>query len=158
MTLNRLLAGIIAVFCLGLIGLCLYSPSRYYLQDLLASRGYNRKILATVDGDLLNNKTSVKVIKYQGPDSIFLEILENDSSGSDKLLARIVLPDKHDGLFNLHGRVTGLAIADIDSDGVNELLTSTFDDQLVPHLNIYRYSPSSQRFEPVKPQDAGGNH
>jgi hypothetical protein len=54
-------------------------------------------------------------------------------------------------MFNLHGRVTRLAIADIDEDGANELLIPTFDDQLVPHLNIYRYIPSAQRFEQVKP-------
>lgn len=150
MKLSRVTVWIVAGLGIMLAIACMYPPIRHHLQNLF-NHGYSREILATVDGDLLNNGTSVKVIKYKGPDSIFLEIFPNDNSSSPKLIARIVLPDKRDGMFNLHGRVTSLAIADIDGDGTNELLVSTFDDQLVPHLNIYRYSPTSQRFEAVKP-------
>lgn len=142
---------LIAIVGLTLIGVCVYPPSRRAIQEYF-NPGYTREILATVDGDLLNNGTSVKVIKYKGPESIFLEVVENDHSPSPKLIARIVLPDKRDGMFNLHGHITSLAIADINEDGSNELLVSTFDEQLVPHLNIYRYSPTTQRFEPVKAQ------
>lgn len=151
MSKTRLALWFVGLFGITLIALCVYPPTRHYAQNLV-DRGYSREILATVDGDLLNNGTSVKVIKYKGPESIFLEVVENDHSPNPKLIARIVLPDKRDGMFNLHGRVTSLAIVDINEDGTNELVVSTFDDQLVPHLNIYRYIPATQRFEPVKPQ------
>lgn len=150
MKVIRVAVWIVAVLGVMLAIASMYPPIRHRIQNAF-NPGYSREILATVDGDLMNNGSNVKVIKYKGPDSIFLEIVENDNSPSPKLLARIVLPDKRDGMFNLHGRVTSLAIADIDNDGMNELLAATFDDQLVPHLNIYRYSPSTQRFEAVKP-------
>ncbi len=129
--------------------LCVIPTSRHRIQRLF-DQGFNREVLATADGDLLNDGHPVKVIKYKGPDSIFVEVVDADASSS-KLIARIILPDKKDGLFNLHGVVTRLAIADIDGDGTNELLIPTFDDQLVPHLNIYRYNPETRRFEAVKP-------
>lgn len=135
----------VATFGLLLIGLAVYPPSRKWLQEWIQP-GYEREIIATVEGNLLNDGKLVKVIKYKGPGTIFLEIM----SGNE-LIGRIILPDKHDGLFNLQGRVTKLAIADIDNDGVNELMAPTFDDQLVPHLNIYRYNPANKQFEAVKP-------
>lgn len=111
-------------------------------------RGYTREVLATAEGDALNDGRLMKVIKYKGPQSIFIEVVEvRDPS---HLVARLVLPDKHDGYFNLRGHVTRLAIADIDDDGKKELLIPTFDHQLVPHLNIYRYSPETRAFEPLK--------
>jgi hypothetical protein len=132
--------------CLLLIGVCIYPPSRRAIQERIFP-AYSREILATADGDLLGDGNPVKVIKYKGPDTIFLEVID---PVTNVLVARILLPDRHDGMFNLHGRVTKLAIADIDSDGRKELLAPTFDDQLVPHLNIYRYNPGSKRFESVK--------
>src|ERR1700679_3776104 len=125
MSIGRLAAWSVGIIGVLLVAVCIYSPSRHKIQELM-DRGYSREVLATVDGDLLNNGTPVKVIKYKGPESIFLEVVD-PSSG--ELMARIVLPDKHDGLFNLHGLVTRLAIADIDSSGANVLLIPTFDDQ-----------------------------
>jgi hypothetical protein len=144
---GRLVVGGVGIVGIALIAVCIYSPARRKLQEFFDS-GYTREILATAEGDLLNNGKIVKVIKYKGPESIFLEVLQPDSG---ELIARVILPDKHDGLFNLHGRVTRLAIADIDNSGNNVLLVPTFDDQLVPHLNIYRYNVEGKHFEAVKP-------
>lgn len=139
----------IAAIGLVLVVACIYPPSRHWLQNFLAPES-GREVLATAEGDLLNTGKIVKVIKYRGPEGIFVEIVDNDPEHTD-LIAKIVIPDKRDGLFNLHGRVTRLAIADFDNDGANELLVPTFDDQLVPHLNIYRYNPQSRQFDSVKP-------
>ena len=147
MPIRKIGVGIVGLIGAALVAACLYGPSRHKLQALFDS-GYSREILATVDGDLLNSGKPVKVIKYKGPESIFSEVIQPDTG---ELVARILLPDKHDGLFNLHGRVTRLAIADIDGNGSNVLLAPSFDDQLVPHLNIYRYNPIGKRFEAVKP-------
>jgi hypothetical protein len=148
MKASRLALLFVACVGVALLVVCIFPASRAYFQHWV-DHGSGRELLASVDGDVLNNGTTVKVIKYQGPETVFLEIV--DPNKTESLIARIVLPDKHDGLFNLHGRITRLANVDVDGDGQNELLAPTFDDQLVPHLNIYRYDPATTRFEAVKP-------
>lgn len=110
-----------------------------------------REVLATAEGNLLGDGHSVKVIKYRYHDEIWVEVLKTEDNGSTTAIDRILLPDKHDGLFNFQGHVTRLAIADVDHDGSFELLAPTFDQQLVPHLNVFRYNPSMKKFEPFVP-------
>ncbi|MGE0525570.1 MAG: hypothetical protein AB7G93_02735 [Bdellovibrionales bacterium] len=110
-----------------------------------------REILATAEGDVLNDGTAVKVLKIRDSQGIFVEVLRMAADGSSSLVDRVVLPDKHDGLFNFQGHVTRLAIADVDQDGRMEVLAPTFDRQLVPHLNVFRYNPQSNRFEAFEP-------
>jgi hypothetical protein len=106
--------------------------------------------LATAEGDLLNDGSLVKAVKYKGNNGIFIEILRS-TEGAYTLVDRIDLPDKHDGMFNFHGHVTRLAITDIDNNGTAELLAPTFDAQLVPHLNIFHYNGALKRFELAQP-------
>lgn len=113
--------------------------------------GSSREVLATAEGDLLNDSTTVKVVKIKTHDGIWVEVARLDDSGNSTLVDRILLPDKHDGLFNFQGHVTRLAIADIDQDGSFELLAPTFDQQLVPHLNVFRYNSALKKFEPYQP-------
>lgn len=125
------------------------TPSlREKIQARLTTSG--REILATAEGDLLNNGSSVKVIKFRSREGIFVEVVRVTPSSSE-MIDKISLPDKLDGLFNYQGHVTRLAIADIDQDGQLELLAPTFDPQLVPHLNVFRYNPQNRRFEPFQP-------
>jgi hypothetical protein len=112
--------------------------------------GPEREILATAEGDLLNDGSSVKVIKCRNFEGLFVEILKVEGTHA-RMVDKILLPDKHDGLFNYEGHVTRLAIGDIDQDGTQELLIPTFDQQLVPHLNVFRYNSAIQRFEPFQP-------
>lgn len=112
---------------------------------------HEREVLATAEGDLLHTGKPVKVIKYRGLEGLYVDIVRPDESGPNALVERLSLPDKHDGLFNLHGHVSRLAIADIDQDGRMELLAPSFDNQLVPHLNVFRYNPAVQHFELVQP-------
>lgn len=126
------------------------TPSiRLRAQQYLTNPG--RDVLATAEGDLLNDGTFAKVIKYRNEDGIFVEILKTETNGGTSTIDRILLPDKHDGLFNYQGHITRLAIADVDNDGKMELLAPTFDNQLVPHLNVFRYNPLLKRFEPFQP-------
>ena len=109
------------------------------------------EILATADGDLLGDGTTQKVIKVRNNEGIYVEVLKVLPNGDTHVVDRILLPDKHDGMFNYHGHVTKLAIADIDNDGKMELLIPTFDAQLVPHLNVFRFNPLMNKFELFQP-------
>lgn len=122
---------------------------REQIQGLFSTSG--REVLAVAEGDLLNDGTQAKVLKIRSPDGLYVEILKMGTSGATTLVDRILLPDKHDGLFNYQGHVTRLAIADLSNDGKMVLLAPTFDNQLVPHLNVFRYNSAVGRFELVQP-------
>lgn len=110
-----------------------------------------QEILATAEGNLLNDGSPCKVIKVRNADGLYVEIFKMLPNGDTQIVDRIQLPDKHDGLFNFQGHVTRLAIADIDNDGKFELLAPSFDNQLVPHLNVFRYNPDLRKFELYQP-------
>lgn len=150
MTAKRwLLFSVFLLMTATLLAAVLTPSIREKVQNHFAKSG--RDVLATAEGDLLNDGTVAKVIKYRDGDGIHVEIIKVDAQNNTQLIDRILLQDKHDGLFNYQGHVTRLAIADVDNDGKMELLAPTFDQQLVPHLNVFRYNPGIQRFEPFQP-------
>lgn len=150
MTATRwVLFSLLLLLSAALLAAVLTPSLRQRIQTHFAREG--REVLATAEGDLLNDGTLVKVIKYRSGDALFVEITRLDDDGSSHSVDRIRLPDRHDGLFNYQGHVTRLAIADVDGDGKRELLAPTFDNQLVPHLNVFRYNPAIGRFEPYTP-------
>jgi hypothetical protein len=144
-----LLFSVPAIVAILLIGAVATPSLRERVQNYFAKTGHD--VLASAEGDLLGDGGMTKVIKYRSGDSLYVEILKMNETGGTTLVDRILLPDKHDGLFNYQGHVTRLAIADIDNDGKLELLAPTFDNQLVPHLNVFRYNSANSRFELYQP-------
>lgn len=150
---KALLFAIPLLFAMGLALTAVVPSWRERIQNHFSKVG--RDILATAEGDVLNDGSLAKVIKYHSKDGVYVEILKVGADHREIQVDRILLPDKHDGLFNYQGHVTRLAIADIDNDGKLELLAPTFDNQLVPHLNVFRYNPAIGRFEPYTPEATG---
>ncbi|MEO0337188.1 MAG: hypothetical protein AAF202_12400, partial [Pseudomonadota bacterium] len=70
----------------------------------------------------------------------------------ESLLAeRLSQLDGNDAVSHFQsGNATQLAVIDVDDDGSFELMAPTFDDQLVAHLNIFKYNPVLKRFEPIQ--------
>jgi hypothetical protein len=149
MNKRRILFAVPALIAATLVVAAAVPSWREKVQSYFAL--HNQEILATADGDLLGDGTSVKVLKFRNAEGIFVEVLKMLPNGDSKLIDRITLPDKHDGMFNYQGHVTRLAVADIDNDGQLELLIPTFDNQLVPHLNVFHYNPTLGKFEPFEP-------
>lgn len=140
---------ILSLIALILLGVAVTPAWREGLQNYLSPA--HREILATVEGDVLNDGQIARVIKFRDRRGIFVEVLRETKDGVTDVIDRIALPDRHDGLFNVQQRATRLAIADVDEDGKFELIAPSFDNQLVPHLNVFRYNPALARFEPVQP-------
>lgn len=152
MTVKRwLLFSVLVLIAATLLAAVLTPALRERVQNYFALVG--REVLATAEGDLLNDGRMARVLKFRTRDGLYVEIVRVAPDGGTTPVETFMLPDKHDGLFNFHGHVTRLAITDVDGDGKQELLAPSFDNQLVPHLNVFRYNPATRRFEPVHPQD-----
>ncbi len=122
---------------------------RSKIQDTFTRTNY--KVLASAEGDLLNDGSRCKVVKYRGSEGLYVEILKENEGAEPTFIDRVLLPDRQDGQFNFRGHVTRLAIEDVDGNGTLELLAPTFDDQLVPHLNVLQYNQTTGKFELFQP-------
>lgn len=149
MTVMRwLVFSVLLLVAAGLMAAAITPAIRQRVQSWLSHSG--RTVLATAEGDLLGDGQPIKAIKIREGDEIFVEIVRVLPSGATEPIDRVTLPDRHDGLFNFRGHITRLAITDVDGDNRPELLAPSFDGQLVPHLNVFRYNPATSHFEPVE--------
>jgi hypothetical protein len=144
-----ILFGIASLIAIALIATATVPSLRSNVRGYLAKTDHD--VLATAEGDLIGDGSLIKVIKIRSDEGLFVEVLKLDANGGSTLIDRILLPDKHDGMFNYQGHVTRLAITDIDNDGKTELLAPSFDNQLVPHLNVFKYNATTGRFEIYQP-------
>jgi hypothetical protein len=111
-------------------------------------------VLAKAEADLTGKGLRVAVVKVQTADTIALEIFENDGNeGKLKFVKRIVLPEKRDAYFNFRGNATNLVVTDVDNDGELEIVAPTFDQNLVPRLNVYKFDSSVHDFLRLGPDN-----
>jgi hypothetical protein len=107
----------------------------------------SREILAKADADLTGQGFKVSIIKVQTSDSLALEVFQSEVDGVKlQFVRRLVLPESRDAYFNFRGNAANLVVTDVDGDGTLEIVAPTFDDNLVPRLNVYKYDPESKDF------------
>jgi hypothetical protein len=141
---------LLGAFVAAALIVCVLSPGlRAKVQSRFERVG--REVLATAEGDVLNDGSPTRLIEYRNREGLFVEVVRQGENGETTLIERIPLPDKHDGMFNFQGRVTRLAVMDVNHDGQNMLLAPTFDAQLIPHLNVFRYNSTLHHFESYSP-------
>lgn len=149
------------LFWISFPTLCLISTSLIILSVIPSSREFirsiivenSRIILAKADGDITGKGLIVSVIKVKSADTLSLEIFEhkNDPQGS-KFLKRIILAEKRDAYFSFRGNATNLAVTDIDHDGTLEIVAPTFDENLIPRLNVFKYDLDRSDFIRLGPE------
>lgn len=110
---------------------------------------HDRQILSVVSGQI-SPKTFVKIIKIRAEQNIVLEVYEIKGHSDPQMLGLISLNDRRDGYVNFGGRAINLAIEDVDQDGQPEILAPSFDENLVAHLNIFKFDPVSKSFRSFK--------
>lgn len=141
------------LFMIGFPALCLIAillvvmsflpQSRELIRNLVISE--SRVVLAKAEADLPNGAGKLSVIKVQTADSLAIEVFESDYEGKNlKFVKRIVLSEVRDAYFNFHDQATNLALSDLDGDGNVEILAPTFDEDLVPRLNVYKYDAETK--------------
>lgn len=144
------------IFRAVLIGFCmtfLLAAVHPAIRDPLRSWYFApyRKVLSTAQGDIFNNKSDVLVVKIETENGLSLEILGTPKDGQRTLLETIPLPDRRDGYFHFRGEAANLALYDLDGDGTLEIFAPSFDELMIPHLNVFRYNPPQGRFEAAGP-------
>ena len=135
-------------FGLSLFGafVLFFSPARTWV---LSQVNQQEQILSVAHGDLMNDGSLVKVIKYKTLEGIVLEFYTDiQENGSRSLISRVEIPNAKDGFFDHRGQAVQLAVADLDGDGTMELLSPTFDANLLAWLNPYYYSKEEKAFLP----------
>lgn len=141
---NGARAGLILIFSAMLIAALHPDLRASFRSSMLADF---RTVVSTAHGDLLGDGHALTVAKVRTRDAMFIEIYQPLDDGGQKLVERIELPDKKDGYFNFNGQATNLALDDVDGDGHLEILVPSFDQNLVGHLNIYRYDQAAGAFQ-----------
>ena len=135
-----------------LVCLAIIPQTRQNIKKLFISQ--DRKIIAKVDGHLLNTDKAFTVLKIKEGSKLTVELYSPDEEGNLTLLNRTPLYDSRDGYLHVRDSATNLAIMDVDKDGVNEVIAPTYDDQMVPRLNIFKYNSDSNSLDRVAaPED-----
>ncbi len=141
---------------LCLISICLavltlIPASREFIRSVIISN--SRQILAKADADLTGQGLHVAIVKVKTADTLSLEIFETEgASGQMKFTKRLVLPEKRDAYFNFRGNATNLVVTDVDGDGTLEIVAPTFDENLIPRLNVYKFDPERHDFYRLGPE------
>jgi len=149
LTVDRIIRSILLGLCLTFLIAAVYAPFRDPLRSWYFAPF--RKVLSTAQGDVFNNKSDVLVVKVETEKGLSLEILGTPHDGQRTLLEVIPLPDRRDGYFHFRGQAANLALHDLNGDGSLEIFAPSFDEQMIPHLNVFRYNPSQGRFESAGP-------
>lgn len=142
-----LLMTTLAILAMALITIAVVPQLRLMVKNKLF--GFNREIIAKVEGDITPTGPHVTVLKIKTHSSLFLEIFTPNEDKELTLLTKIPLYETRDGHFFIKGNATNLALTDVDNDGQLDIVAPTYDEQMVPRLNIFRYNKETQSFDRV---------
>ena len=111
-----------------------------------------RVVLSVVQADVDGAGHLSKILKVKTDQGLYLEVYgepDPQRGNLQPLLAAKKLMDSRDGYFTLNGHVTNLAVDDIDNDSRREIIAASFDDNMVAHLNVYRYDAASMSLQKI---------
>lgn len=125
------------------VGVAFHSGLKYEIRNSLALN--KRVVLSTITGKLTDDGISSKVVKVRNNHKIYIEIYKLYESGQE-LVSKLSIPDVHDGYFHIKGESSNLMLNDVDGDNIPEIIAPSFDQDLVAHLNIFKYDKNSKSF------------
>lgn len=137
--------GVLALIAMSLITIAVVPSLRTSVRDFFADS--QREILAKVSGHLSESGPQITVLKIKSKNTISIEIYTQDENGALVLMSKIPLFDARDGHVLIQGNATNLAITDMDKDGTLEIVVPTYNDQMVPRLNVFKYNPTTKSFD-----------
>lgn len=107
-----------------------------------------RKLLAKINGRLSDDFPKVTVLKVSESEKLFVEIYNMEKGpDSPELIQKLELSDRRDGYIQFRQSSTNLLMIDATGDTTMEIVAPTYDDQMTPHLNIFRFISESKTFD-----------
>ncbi|MEN0058421.1 MAG: hypothetical protein AAGB31_06270 [Bdellovibrio sp.] len=148
-----LLMALLSLVAMALVTVAVVPSLRGWVKDLVVNS--ERTILAKAHGAISPEGPLITVLKIKNKDALSLEVYSESPEGL-VLMAKLPLFETRDGYFLLQGNATNLAIADVDKDGSMEIVAPTYDEQMVPRLNVFRYNSQTHSFDrATAPDDFG---
>ena len=145
MTKNWSLSFVLGLFVMAMgISLVLFSPKlREFSQGLLFRDG--REVLSSLEAVFDGRK--YKVLKLRDIEGILIEIYEIDQETSAiQFVDRSYLSDNKDAYYDMNDKKMNLFLKDINKDNIPEIITPSYDRNLVAHLNIFAFDPMTRKF------------
>lgn len=112
-----------------------------------------RQVLSKIQARVSGTGPILTVLKIKQGENLFLEVYKRDTEGNLVPLSKLLLNESRDGHFILNGNATNLALTDVDQNGDLEIVAPTYDEQLIPRLNIFKFNPESETFDRVNAPD-----
>lgn len=141
------LMSILAVLAMVLLTVAIVPSLRNSVKEIFSSS--ERIILAKVSGNITAEGPRVTVLKIRSKDTLILEVYSDDPGQENTLIAKIPLFETKDAYFVVNGNATNLALTDVDKDEILEIVAPTYNEQMVPRLNIFKYNRASKSFDRV---------
>lgn len=143
--------GLLTLVAMALVTVVVVPSLRNKIKDTFVSS--ERNVIAKVSGSLTAQGPRITVLKIKSKGGLSLEVYSVDDVNEMHLLSRLPLFETRDGYFLLQGNATNLALTDVDKDGSLEIVAPTYDEQMVPRLNIFKYNPDTKSFDRVSAPD-----
>ena len=138
---------VLAVLAMILLTVAIIPSFRNSVKEIFSSS--ERSILAKVSGNITAEGPRVTVLKIRSKDTLTLEVYSDDPGQENTLIAKIPLFETKDAYFVVNGNATNLALSDVDNDELMEIVAPTYNEQMVPRLNIFKYNRASKSFDRV---------
>ena len=148
------LMAVLALIAMAMLTVAIVPSFRTAVKDALIPN--ERIILAKVSGSISPDGPRVTILKIRTKDALTLEIYSDEPESENSLLARVPLFENRDGYFVVNGNATNLALTYVDQDGTMEIVAPTYNDQMVPRLNIFKYNRASKNFDRVNAPEGYG--
>lgn len=132
---------------IGSLSATLHPQIRNQLKQFVKGEG-ERKVLSVLTGDVLRNGNLYKITKISEKEKIYIEIFE-EKGDSFRFVDKKELSYSHDGFFYFKGHSTNLALGDVNKDGILEILAPSYDINLTPHLEVYKFNEKRKKLELV---------
>lgn len=129
---------VIGLFILSMgISIVLFSPNiREINQGFLFKDG--REVLSSLDASFSGKK--YKILKLRDIEGILIEIYAVQAdSGSIEFVDRSYLSDSKDAFYDMDNKQMNLFLKDINNDSIPEIITPSYDKNLIAHLNIFAF-------------------
>lgn len=122
------------------------TPSlRERFQNLMNSD--KKVVLSTVSGRVSQGGPNFVVTKVRYQAKLWAEVYKMDAqTGATQFWQSLPLDSEQDAYLGFNVKSSNLALLDIDHDQVLEIVAPTFDDQMNPKLNIFKYDEKSGLF------------